>query len=319
MNPAAPARSRPLRLLRFGANLARWGVPRRSLLFGPLSLGDDLLCTAVLREARLRGRPFAMMTARPELFAGNTDPARLLPIDDDFVAGLRRLGARIVQPYYVRPDPARPAHDLLPPHHIIAEMCRLAGLTGEIAVRPYLALTDAERAAAPRLRRQLCLHSSGLAAAIPYTTKEWGSERFAALVPLLAGEFSLVQLGSPRDPLLPGVSLDLRGRTTLREAAATLANSEVFIGLEGFLAHLARAVDCPAVVIHGGRADPHVFGYNANLNLHHRPACSPCGLRSECPHQLGCMEAITAARVAAAVRELTARPRHPLPVERVTL
>jgi len=78
----------------------------------------------------------------------------------------------------------------------------------------------------------------------------------------LARDFKLVQLGTAADPALP-VDKDLRGRTSLREAAAILAASEVFIGLEGFLTHLARAVDCPSVVVQGGRARPETFGYAA--------------------------------------------------------
>lgn len=299
---------------RLAGRLLAWGAPRHAIVFGPRSLGDDLLCTAVLREARRRGEPRVMFTARPELFAGNGDPAALHPIDDHYLALLRRLGRPAVQPYYVRSDPQQPQRDLLPPRHIIAEMCRLAGLRGEVALRPYLALTAAEQAAAPRHPRLVAVHSTGLAAALPYPTKEWGADRFAAVTRRLAPDFHLVQLGAATDPLLPGVALDLRGRTTLREAAAVLAAARGFIGLEGFLVHLARAVDCPAVVIHGGRAPAGIFDYEANRNLYARPDCSPCGLRDGCPHGLACLAAITPEAVVAAAHELFAAPRAPLPV-----
>jgi len=303
---------------RLAWQLARWGVPRRALLFGPLSLGDDLLCTAVLREARRRGEPFAMFTARPELFAGNPDPARLLPIDDYHVAAVRRLGARVVQPYYVGADPDDRQRDRLPPRHIIAEMCALAGLHGEIALRPHLALTDAERAGGRLFPGQIALHSSGLAAAIPYDAKEWGPARFAEVARQLAPHAKLIQLGAATDPALP-VDTDLRGRTTLREAAALLAGSDVFIGLEGFLTHLARAVDCPAVVVMGGRAPAEIFGYTANRNLVNFPDCAPCARRTGCPYDMKCMTAITPEAVVAAARELACRPRGPLAVETVHL
>jgi hypothetical protein len=193
---------------RLASRLFKWGLPTRSLVFGPLSLGDDLLCTAVLHEARKRGRPLTMFTARPELFLNNPDPAAVRPIDDHYLTLLRALGRPAIQPYYVSADPSLPDRDITPPHHIIAEMARLTGLTGDIALRPYLNLTASELAAAVRLPRQIAIHSSGLAAALPYSTKEWGSAHFAALAQLLSGDFSLVQLGSPRDPLLPGVALD---------------------------------------------------------------------------------------------------------------
>ena len=56
----------------------------------------------------------------------------------------------------------------------------------------------------------------------------------------------------PRYPPLKG-ALDLRGKTGLREAAAILSNSLVFIGQVGFLMHLARAVDCRSVIVYGGQ------------------------------------------------------------------
>ncbi|MBI5692650.1 MAG: hypothetical protein HZC55_21430 [Verrucomicrobia bacterium] len=311
--------SRPRRALRFARNLARWGLPRRALLFGPLSLGDDLLCTAILREARRRGRPFTMLTARPELFAGNADPARLLPIDDDFVAGIRRLGATVIKPYYVGPVPGDPERDALPDRHIIAEMCARAGLQGEVSLRPYLHLTEGETAAGRRFAGQIAVHSTGLGAAIPYPAKEWGPERFAAVCRHLAPEFKLVQLGSRADPALP-VDADLRGQTTLREAAAVLAVSAVFIGLEGFLTHLARAVDCPAVVVMGGRAQAGIFSYSANRNLLNEPDCSPCGRRTGCPHAMQCMTSITPDEVVAAAREVLASPPpRPLAADRAVL
>lgn len=317
--PVHPLLRRAARLPRLAGQFLRWGIPPRSLLFGPLSLGDDLLCTAVLREARRRGAPFAMMTARPELFQNNPDPTRLLPIDDDYVAGLRRLGARVVQPYYVSHDPLDPQRDRLPARHVIAEMCALAGLRGEVALRPYLKLTDAERAAGRHFSRQIVLQSSGLAAAIPYDTKEWGPAQFAAVATVLAAHAPLIQLGSARDPLLPG-ALDLRGRTTLREAAGVLAAADAFVGLEGFLTHLARAVDCPAVVILGGRAPTEIFGYRANANLSSCPACAPCARRIGCPHNMQCMATIAPETAAAAALAILRNPpARPLPHATVSL
>lgn len=302
-------------IARLARRISAWGLPQRSLVFGPLSLGDDLLCTAVLREARRRGTPFVMFTARPELFAGNSDPIAVHPIDEHYFELLRRAGRVLIKPYYVATDSANPQRDLLPPRHIIAEMCRLAGLTGEISLRPYLTLTEAERTAAPRLLRQIAIQSSGLSAAIPYATKEWGAQRFAEVAHHLSADFALVQLGTLRDPLLPGVALDMRGKTTLREAAAIQATSLCFVGLEGFLAHLARAVDCPSIIIHGGRAPAGIFDYAANVNLYGRPDCSPCGLRTGCPYDLECMSAIKPEHVISATRHLARRSdRTPLRV-----
>jgi len=296
-------------------HLLRYGRPPRVLLFGAHSLGDDLLCTTVLHEARRRGQPFAIMTSRPELFRGNDDPAALLPVDDYYAQALRRLGARVVQPYYARRDLSESLRDVFPPHHILTEMCRLAGITGEIALRPYLHLSAEEQRAGHVFPRQIAIHSSCRSAAFPFTTKEWGFERFVAPARALARDFKLIQIGATDDPLLP-VDMDLRGRTSLREAAAILAASQAFVGLEGFLSHLARAVDCPAVVIIGGRMRPETVGYACNVNFYNAVDCAPCGLRDGCPHAMKCMAEISSESVAAAVRELVARRlTRPLPAE----
>jgi hypothetical protein len=310
---------RALRLLQASPGLLgsflRYGLPRRVLLFGPLSLGDDLLCTTVLREARRRGRPFAMMTSRPELFRDNTDPSALLPVDDYYAQALGRLGARVIQPYYAGRDPSNPLRDVFGPHHILTEMCRLAGITGGISLRPYLHLPTEEQREGRIFPRQITVHSSCRSAAFPFTTKEWGAERLVAVARALAGGFKLIQVGAPDDPPLP-VDLDLRGRTGLREAAAILSASEAFVGLEGFLSHLARAVDCPAVVIIGGRVRPETVGYACNVNFYSAVDCAPCGLRDGCPHAMKCMAAISPETVAAAARELAQRrPVRPLPAD----
>jgi hypothetical protein len=299
--------------------LIRHGRPPRTLLFGPHALGDDLLCTTVLREGARRGRRFAMMTDRPELFLGNPDVAQLIPVDDYYVAALRRLGAEVIKPYYRQADPSHPQRGLPCPRPILAEMCRRAGLSGEITLRPYLELSEAERDAGRRCPRQVVLQSTCLTAALPIPTKEWGAARMAEVARLLAKDFHLIQLGRADDPALP-VQTDLRGRTTLREAAALLAGAEVFVGLEGFLTHLARAVDCPAVVVMGGREPPHHCAYACNQNLFGTVPCAPCHLLDGCPNRMECMSVITPAQVAAAVAGFTAHPPpRPLPAETFVL
>lgn len=259
-----------------------------------------------------------MFTERPELFSNNADPAGVFPIDNYYIAALRRIGSKITQPYYLTNDTVHPDRDVFAPRHIIAEMCRAAGLNGSIRIRPYLHLDEAERTFGAFAPHQIAIQSSGLSAAIPYRNKEWGAERFAAVARMLAGVFTLVQLGASTDPALP-VDHDLRGKTTLREAAAVLGNSTAFVGLEGFLTHLARAVDCPSVVIFGGRSSPAVFGYSANRNIATSPACSPCGLRNTCVFDRVCLEQITPELVYREIVAAAAAPRDPLPVDVVEI
>ena len=313
---------RPLRLLfqvpRLAGRFLAHGFPARTLLFGPLSIGDDLLCTTVLHEARRRGSPFAMMTDRPELFARNPDPCGLIPVDDYYARALRTLGRTVVQPYYAHSDPAEPDRDIYSPGHVLARMCRAAGLTGEIELRPYVFLTSSELSAGRRASRQIAIQSTAAAAALPFANKEWVPERFAQVVGGLPPGFAAVQLGVSSDPPLAG-AIDLRGRTSLREAAAILAASEAFVGLEGFLGHLARAVDCPAVIVLGGRTSPETLGYPGNEYLASPTPCAPCGLRNRCDYGRACLAGVGVEAALGALRRLLERNPRPLPVARATV
>jgi ADP-heptose:LPS heptosyltransferase len=107
---------------------------------------------------------------------------------------------------------------------------------------------------------------------------------------------------------------DLRGKTSLRESAAVLANSVLLLGQVGFLMHLARAVDRPAVIIYGGREKPWQSGYSCNTNLATEPYCSPCWRWNAChnPVERVCMRHVEVDDVVRAVRERAARADEPL-------
>jgi ADP-heptose:LPS heptosyltransferase len=141
--------------------------------------------------------------------------------------------------------------------------------------------------------------------------KEWYPERFQEVVDQLLGEVSFVQLGSKSDPPIKG-ALDLRGKTSFRESAAILAASRVFIGIEGFPMHLARAVDCRSVIIYGGREDPQILGYACNENLVGAMPCAPCWQRNRCDYDRECMRMIDAEQVVAAVQKQLARYGSPI-------
>jgi ADP-heptose:LPS heptosyltransferase len=218
---------------------------------------------------------------------------------------------------YAHYDPVADA-DEPPTEQILATMCRRAGLTGRVALRPYLFLTPEELAAGRRGTRQIAIQSSGRAAAHFMQNKEWFPERFQQVCDALCPAHTVVQIGSAKDPALAG-ALDLRGQTSLRESAAILANSTVFIGLVGFLMHLARAVDCRSVIVFGGREKPWQTGYLANRNLTGDTACSPCWLRNRCDYSHECMHMITAEGVLAAAGEQVQRHGQPLEVETAEL
>ena len=221
-------------------------VPELILHFGAAP-GDDLLCTAVLRELRTRGQHRTwMMSRHPSLFVHNTDVDQIVPVDTRYRGFARRTGARFVDLKYCDRDWDND-QDTVPPSHIIAELCRRAGIQGNITIRPYLSLRPDERHTDYSDRR-IAIQSTAISATFPMLNKEWLPERFQKVVKALCRDFEFVQLGAVTDPPLEG-AIDMRGKTTIREAAAILASYRLFVGLEGFVMHVARAVGCRSVIV----------------------------------------------------------------------
>ena len=287
----------------------RMGRPDYTIYFGA-GIGDDLLCTAVAHELKKRGAGRIVICSRhPGLFEHSTDIAAVYNYPQIVTGRLARWGYRTLVPQFSTYDPKTDRDDF-PPGHMIEIMCRMAGISGEIELRPYLTLTDAERAKGQMQENQAVIQSAGLGL---MKNKDWFPDRYQAVCDQLAGSLNMIQLGLASDPPISG-ALDLRGNTTLRESAAILARSRVFIGQVGLLMHLARAVDTRSVIVYGGREDPAVSGYLANENLVGRTPCSYCWQRNRCDFGHECMQMIAADPVIAAVRRVLERAGSPLKV-----
>jgi hypothetical protein len=288
--------------------IAAGGLPDIGLFFNG-GVGDDLMCSAVARELRKRGtKTVWQLTAHAELFTGNDD---VVAVPADF--RLRRLCGFFRVPCIELEYPHPP------PRHIIATLCEAVGITGDVELRPRIVLSEPERRGGKvTARPQIAIQTASLAARFPMRNKLWPPERFQRVANELSRDFDLVQLGAPSDPMLTH-ALDLRGKTTLRQAAAILAGSHVFVGLVSGLMHMARAVDCRAVIVYGGREHPSQSGYSANENLYWDGACAPCWLRNDCAYDRVCMSEILPEQVIAAVRRQADRYGTPLAVDRADI
>jgi hypothetical protein len=310
--------------LAFGLGFTVRGAARPELLlyFG-FALGDDLLSTAVLRELKRRGRDRTMIVSdHPALFVGNGDAADVRPpwrrySRDGSTVNICRRFVRLWGGEFTRLEYAPLAgfdRSTPPTRHIIAEMCARARITGSVALRPYLHLTEAETAAAAWARGCIAIQSSGLAARHPIGNKQWYPDRFQRVVEELRREVEFVQLGGRDDPVLDCVR-DLRGETTVREAAAILHHARLYVGPVGFPMHLARAVECPSVIVYGGREAPWQSGYDCNFNLYSATPCAPCWRWNTCDFERMCMQQIGVEDVVNAIRQMLQRPRNPLAVD----
>ena len=104
------------------------------------------------------------------------------------------------------------------------------------------------------------------------------------------------------------VDIDLRGHTTLRQAAAILEASETFVAPEGGIANLATAVGKKGVVFFGS-TPPLFFGIKGNINIAPK-TCGGCWWTTpsylyQCPrllHTPACVESIAEDEIVDAVK-----------------
>jgi len=180
------------------------GRPEHVLFFGH-GIGDDLLCTAVARELKKRGAGRIVMFSRhPSLFSFNPDIHAVYKFGYGTVGRRRYSGYSTIIPQFSGYDHFSDK-DVFRDEHVIATMCRLAGVTGGIELRPYLKLTNEEMQRGKICERQVVIQSSGLVSGPGVMkNKEWYPERFQQVVDKLRGELSFVQLGNKQDPPLRG-------------------------------------------------------------------------------------------------------------------
>jgi hypothetical protein len=294
--------------------MLRAGSRPSTLLVYGYGYGDHLLCTTLFRELRRRGRRgLWMMSDHPELFERNPDVDAVVPMDYRYPELAQRIGGRSCMPNYAEIIEAED-RSVPPQRHIITCMAEKAGIAGEIALRPYFYLTPQERSLGRLAPRQIAIQSTILSASMPIRNKEWFVERFQAVVDALGYAYTFVQVGMESDPQLKGV-IDLRGKSTVRQTAAVMSQSLVFVGLVGFLMHLARSVDCRSAIVYGGREAPWQSGYSCNENLFTSLSCAPCWLWSKCDFGHRCMTDIHPQQVVAAVEKQVERSGSPLAVD----
>lgn len=174
--------------------------------------------------------------------------------------------------------------------------------------KPFFRLTaaDAELGAA-ELSRHGLQDSELLVGMAPGATygpaKKWFPERFGALAKRLGEAYgaTTILFGSASDrettaavQRSAGLPLvDLAGRTDLRTAVALIARCRLFISNDSGLMHVAGALHIPTIAIFGSTnpATTSPLG-ERSVVLYRRAACSPC-LKTTCPADFRCMDAIT--------------------------
>jgi ADP-heptose:LPS heptosyltransferase len=302
----------PARLLRAGAP---WRWPWRGARLAVArdnGLGDVLMATPLLREAKRR-RPGLHTVLHTTRFAALV---RGLPYIDEVLP----FEARPAEAIYLRYEDAIPP--VAPLAQILADCAglRLHDMVPDCVVQPALAARW--RDAWAGLKRP---HIVALRRASRWTAnKDWPEANWAALLARLGSRATIIEIGeadatsataAPPVAALPVAApggVDLRGRTTLAELAAAVAAADLYLGPPSGPMHIAAAVGTPGVVIVGGYEHPRGYAYPALRTLYTPLACAPCWLQGPCPHQRACLAAISVGDVEAAVWR-TLRPQAGLP------
>lgn len=142
----------------------------------------------------------------------------------------------------------------------------------------------------------------------------WGEENFASFLKNIIQKYEIINvflIGNNKEfelcenvkKLSGGLSnvYNLAGRLSIKETAALIERSDIFVGNDSSMGHLASCFAIPSIILFGPTIPERCKPYNINLYyIYHRFPCSPC-LQKKCILTEGseskCMESIAAEEV----------------------
>lgn len=153
------------------------------------------------------------------------------------------------------------------------------------------------------------------------SAKCWLPERFKAVTKRLAqdpevyvlyfGDSLTAKLVSDICSGMPERVINLAGKTTLSELAATLSLCSVLLSNDSGPMHMAAALKVPLVALFGSTSKIKTGPYGSGQVIYKKVACSPCYKRT-CPIDFRCMTSISADEVfEAVVEKLALKAEHP--------
>lgn len=143
-------------------------------------------------------------------------------------------------------------------------------------------------------------------------SKKWFPERFKRVAEYFEKKYNakIFIFGSNKDKIdcekvETKNSLNLCGKTSIREAMALIEKMDLFFSNDSGLMHLSNALDVPVVAIFGPTIPTFTFPYNENHRIvFHKVNCSPCENRI-CPYDKKvCMESVSVEEVTKKGEEL---------------
>ncbi len=302
-------------------------------LYLPLiGVGDALLFAPIARRIfEKTGKKVLVAHKNPEIFENNpyvevTDALFDRPdvCGEQEILKLQQMGFKIIYPnYWVSHKFSTGLWGLTyPKQHIIAQSFAVCGFSGKVELKPEIYLTDEEKSFgrfASSARKQVAIMSAAIS-----PRKQW--PYFQDLINALKEDCDFVQIGAPEDAQLEGVAFQKVGQLTLRQSAGVLYNSDLFVGEIGALMHMARAVDCPAVIAYSGTEPEYLASYACNTNVLPDTPCMLSQLGQidkncePCVNGYRCCQSISLKKMVAAVRaKLGSIEKRPFPIETATV
>ena len=111
--------------------------------------------------------------------------------------------------------------------------------------------------------------------------KRYPFEKWQSFVNSVRDDISIVQVGEKTDKVLDGC-IDMSGKTTFRQAGSIIKMSSAYVGSEGGLMHLARAVETKSIIVITGFLHPTMTCYPENYNIWIGENHGPCGMKISC-------------------------------------
>jgi ADP-heptose:LPS heptosyltransferase len=315
-------------ILRFRLVCLWLGRRKPLLLFVRFGGIGDILCSLPAYEALCRANPkthgvfitLAEFQCLPVLAkaSGSVCPSRVHCSIPKFP---RWLVAQAFSPHY----PDELGLESLS-GHLIDDFFRACGLVSTDASPGFFINPERVR----KIHETLHIQSGETAKTVvihpgpSWKVKEWPLEHWQALVDGLRSSSSVrilqigahrhVTLGAAEAPILRGVE-SLVGKLSLENIAALLSASDLFIGIDSGMIHMAEAAGTPSVGIFGPTNPARILRAPNAVGLSHILPCSFCHHRQPrlhfqngCPHDIACMSLLQPEKVLEKCLELLAAP-----------
>ena len=309
------------------ARIAVLARPRLAAIYGPPLVDEVIRCT-VDPDWKKWGSRWRLAT---QLRSRRFDAAILLPnsFDSALVARLAgiptRIGYAVKRRGWLLTDPVpAPSPGAIPSHqrYYYLEMLRRAGILQTLPECSEVHLHDAARRREAGRRRLPGVWIGVAPGSANGQAKRWLPDRFAAAAASAAATLgaAIAIFGSPEDrgvceqvtTLIGERGVEARnfgGATDLDAFLELVAACTACLTNDSGSMHVAAALGVPTVAVFGPTAPEATgpVGRYASI-VREAVSCSPC-LLHECPIDHGCMQSVTADRVAAEIVRLASLAR----------